>query len=281
MAQLSSRIGDLEKRTTSKKFKPLIDPLHSNYVTLMGKMLAAHETCARYLLHHRAHSGSVSEEISSAFLRTFRDQLREIETPMADLQGGWEVAASSLSAEINAYGATLGERFVLWWNPNTIERHRSLGELSAQVASANNHLDLLLEAHRNLGLALADMERFGGQEEDPDELHWNIGVALMVMIRLDRALRSRMRGFIEPLPRFPSEVNHGSLTGIATRTNSRFASISPPSTASGHALMPQSVPQRATYVPSGAGNTCGINSHTPPWIQLQSSTTRTDPETRL
>ncbi|KAJ7610346.1 hypothetical protein FB45DRAFT_1066185 [Roridomyces roridus] len=185
MAQLSTHITELEKRT-SRRYKTLIDPLHSNYVALMEAILAAHETCARYLCRRRTEN---EQEQTAAALRTFSERLKGLETPIADLRGGWKVAARSLSAEVQAYGATFGEKITLWCYPDTM-KHWSLDELSAQVATANNHLDLLLEAYRSLALALAEAEGIWALDECPQELHENIGIALKEMINLDQILVS-------------------------------------------------------------------------------------------
>ncbi|KAJ7610342.1 hypothetical protein FB45DRAFT_332638 [Roridomyces roridus] len=123
---------------------------------------------------------------AATLLRIFSEGLKEFETPIADLRCDWEVATRNLSAKVNAYGATLSERYTLWWYPDMM-KHLSPDDLSALVASANKHLDLLLEAHRNLEFFLAEIEGIWARDERPDELHRTIGFQ---MIRLDRALVS-------------------------------------------------------------------------------------------
>ncbi|KAJ7606796.1 hypothetical protein FB45DRAFT_435572 [Roridomyces roridus] len=203
MAQLSVRVEELEKNTC-KKYKSLIDPLHGSYIVLMEAILGAHEKCARYLFHRRARFGSVDEEIAATLLDGFSEQLRALDDPIADLRGGWHVLAASLAGELEASGKA-PIRLFLWMHPRP-ERPWSPGQLAAQVADADNHLDLILEAHRNLELALDDMQRFEGRDERPDELHRDIGVALMVMLALDRALVSyrthtlRAHGLLDQWP---------------------------------------------------------------------------------
>ncbi|KAJ7606799.1 hypothetical protein FB45DRAFT_1011612 [Roridomyces roridus] len=133
----------------------------------MEAILAAHETCARYLCRRRTEN---EEDQTATVLRAFSERLKELETPIADLRGGWKVAAQSCY-------------------PDTM-KHWSLDELSAQAATANNHLDLLLEAYRSLALAFAEAEGIWALDECPQELHENIGIALKEMINLDQILVS-------------------------------------------------------------------------------------------
>ncbi|KAJ7610338.1 hypothetical protein FB45DRAFT_332603 [Roridomyces roridus] len=192
MAQLSVRIEELETNN-SKEYKSLIDPLLSSYITLMDAILEVQGTCARYLFHHRARSsGCVDEEeerMSTTLFRIFRERLKELETPIADLRGGWPVLAASLAGELEASGETSVERLLLWMFRKP-ERPWSSSELAAHVADADEHLDFLVETHEDLELVLAEIEGVWSGDGRPDSelLHRDIGKALMVMLRLDRAL---------------------------------------------------------------------------------------------